>query len=105
MTKNENQMTVHQVNFNGRVGEYLQGLLKKSAELNIFKVMLDINEIYAMSYGHYAEKDEEWIDQLCLELLKVIEDYAWMQFPAEDKDAQDLLAYMNICELTAVKVC
>ena len=101
----KNEMTIRQQAFNGRVGEYLQGKLKKSESINIFRAMLDINELYAQSYGHYAEKDEEWIDQLCYELLKVIEDYAWMQFPAEEKEAQDLLCYMSICELSAVRVC
>lgn len=97
-------MTVHQEIFNGRVGEYLQKELRKSEDLNIFKVMLDINEIYAESFGHYAERDEEWVNQLCYELLKVVEDYAWMQFPPEEKEAQDLLMYMSLSELTAEKV-
>lgn len=96
------KMTSHQETFNLRFGEYLQTALAKGE--NIYQIMLNANEIYAMSFGKYPEKDEIWIDALCYQLLKVVEDLAWTQFPCELKEAQDLLWHMSICELNAVRI-
>lgn len=95
-------MTIQQEAFNGRFAEYLKKVVNRNP--NIFKIMLKANELYAMSYGKYPETDNEWIKALCYQLLKVVEDFAWAQFPPENKEAQDLLGYMCICELDAVRV-
>ena len=102
--ENKNNMTVHQRNFNMRFGMYLQKLIKSNEPINIYSIMLRANELYAYSYGHYPDRDEDWIKELCYELLKIVEDYAWMQFDNENKECQTLLAYMSICELDAVRL-
>lgn len=96
------EMTIQQKVFNGRFAEYLKTVVNRKP--SIYKIMLKANELYAMSYGKYPETDEVWVKALCYQLLKVVEDFAWAQFPPEEKEAQDLLCYMSICELDAVRV-
>lgn len=96
------EMTLHQKRFNGELGIWLKKNLTRTT--NVYQIMLKANDIWAESNGHYPEKDEVWIADLCYELLKVIEDLAWLQFDPECKEAQDLLCFMSISELTAPKV-
>lgn len=95
-------MTIHQKRFNGEFALWLKKHLKWNS--SIYKVMLKANEIWANCNGHYPERDEDWIKDLCLQLLKVIEDMAWDQFDPENRESQDLLCYMYLCELTAEKL-
>ena len=94
-------MTIQEKQFNVRFAEYLKKAIK---EPNIFKIMLKANELYAESFGYYPKTDQIWIEKLCFELLQIIEDIAWEQFPLDNEESHDMLAYMSICELSAVKM-
>ena len=99
----EKVYTVGQCRFNYEFGLYLA---KEGKKKSIYQIMLKANELwsYGPGKGMYPKEDKQWIQDLCRELLLIVEDKAWKQFPPESKEAQDLLAYMNICELTAKKV-
>ena len=66
--------------------------------------MLKANELWAMCNGSYPETDYVWIKDLCYNILVVIEDISWQQLPAEKKEAQELLCFMDLCKLNAVLV-
>lgn len=97
-------MTLHQKRFNGEFANWLRNYMETSGRWNIYQIMLKANEIWAESNGHYPEEDEVWIADLCYELLKVVEDIAWDNFDPENRESQDMLAYMCICELTAERI-
>ena len=95
-------MTIHQKRFNTSLALWLKKYLK--GEVNIFQIMLKANELWANANGHYPEKDEDWVADLCLELLKVIEDIAWEQLPTDSEESKNLLWFMYVSELSANRI-
>ena len=87
--------------FNCALAEWLS---ERIGLVNIYQVMLKANELFCQSRGVYPETDKVWLNELCYELLVTVEDKAWMEFPPEEKEAQDLLAYMSLSELTAIQI-
>lgn len=94
--------TVKTCIFNANLAIWLKKYLK-SKNPSVFKVMLKANELWAESHGHYPERDEDWIKDLCSELNEAISFMASEQMNPEEKETQDLQYYFYVCKLNAKK--
>lgn len=84
--------------FNMELIDYLREV---PVETHIFKHFLNINDIYAKRFGHYAETDEEWIDVTCYDILKMLSDRFGAVVDLEDESQKNMFDWLAMAELKA----